>query len=136
MTRAPALRSVVLDCQALCLLAGDDRAMVARVEAARRSSTPVLVSALTIIEATGPKTDLARMRWVRSRLAVVPVVNQDADTAVQLLRDAGGLHGHRYAIDAAVAAMAMRQPGRPTVVTSDPGDWARLCGDRVDIVPV
>jgi len=132
----PRTNAIVLDCQALSLLATDDRAMLARVEAARRSGARVLVSVLTIIEATGPKTDLARMRWVRSRLAIVPVVEQDADTAVQLLRGAGGLHGHRYAIDAAVAAMALRQPGRPTVVTSDPGDWARLCGDRVHIVPV
>ena len=136
MTRPEVPAPVVLDCQALSLLAADDRKMLARVETARLSGVPALVSVLTIIEATGPKTSLARLRWVRSRLTVVPVTEEDADTAVQLLRQSGGLHGHRYAIDAAVAAMALRQPGRPVVVTSDPGDWARLCGDRVRIVPV
>jgi len=109
--------------------------MVARVESARRANARVLVSALTIIEATGPKTNRARMRWARSRLTVVPVTEQDADTAVELLHQAG-LHGHQHAIDAAAAAMALRQAGHVTVITSDPDDWGRLCGDQVRIVAV
>ncbi|MCL2848774.1 MAG: hypothetical protein FWE61_01860 [Micrococcales bacterium] len=46
-----------------------------------------------------------------------------------------GLHGHQHAIDAAAAAaMALRQAGRVTVITSDPDDWSRLCGDQVRVV--
>jgi len=126
---------LVLDCQALSLLADEDRELATHVHTALDSRLTVHVSVLTVVEAAGPKTGLARLRWVLSRLVVEPVVPDDAETAVRLLRDAG-LHGHRHAIDATVAAMVLRQPGRPVVLTSDPDDWARLCGDRVRIVPV
>ncbi|MEE1766325.1 hypothetical protein [Streptomyces sp. SP18BB07] len=36
-----------------------------------------------------------------------------------------GLHGHQYAIEAALAAVALRQPGPVTVFTSDEDDIAR-----------
>ncbi len=58
---------------------------------------------------------------------------------MQLLSDAGGLHGHKYAIDALVAlvaAMALRSPAPVLVLTSDRDDWAELCGDRVQIKDV
>jgi transposase len=44
------------------------------------------------------------------------------------------LHGHKYAIDAALAAVALRQPGRVTVFTSDEDALRKLCGERVVIV--
>lgn len=50
-------------------------------------------------------------------------------TAVALLRDAGGLHGHKYAID----ALALRAPGPVVVLTSGRDDWSKLCGGRVII---
>jgi len=133
--RQPPLSPFVLDCQALSLLADDDRELATYAQRAFTNQIPIHVSVLTIVEAAGPKTGLARLRWVLSRLVVEPVVPADAEAAVRLLRDAG-LHGHRHAIDATVAAMALRQPGRPVVLTSDPDDWARLCGDRVRVVPV
>jgi hypothetical protein len=64
---------------------------------------------------------------------VEPVTEQVADAAIDLLQDAG-LHGHKYAIDAALAAVALRQPGRVTIFTSDEDDMRKLCGDRVMIV--
>ena len=126
-------RSVVLDCQALSLLLADDRQMVARIEASRRAGVPARVSALTIVEAAHRKTDKAGLSWLLSRLRVEPVSHDDAMTAVRLLHDAGGLHGHKYAIDALVAAMALRSPGPALVLTSDRDDWQKLCGDRVII---
>lgn len=45
-----------------------------------------------------------------SRLQVHDVTQADSLTAVQLLSDADGLHGHKYATDALVAAMALRSP--------------------------
>ncbi|KOG66302.1 DNA-binding protein [Streptomyces griseoflavus] len=132
MKQLPA-RALVLGCQALSLLLRDDRQMTARIEASRRAGVPVLVSALTVVEAVHGKTDLARLKWLLSRLRVEPVSQDDAMNAVQLLRDAGGLHGHKYAIDATVAAMALRCPGPVVVLTSDRDDWAKLCGDRVII---
>ncbi|MFA3876699.1 type II toxin-antitoxin system VapC family toxin [Streptomyces sp. MMCC 100] len=126
-------RSVVLDSEALSLLLRNDRAMTARIEAARRAGLPVRVSALTVVEAVHGKTDLPRLRWYLSRLGLEAVTPEDSLEAVNLLGEAGGLHGHKYAIDALVAAMALRSPSPALVLTSDRDDWTRLCGDRVII---
>ncbi|MFD5294282.1 PIN domain-containing protein [Streptomyces mutabilis] len=134
--KAPAARSLILDSQALPLLLGNDRQMVTRIEAARRVGVPVLVSALTVVEAVYGKTDSARLHWVLSRLQVQDVTQADSLTAVQMLHEAGGLHGHKYAIDALVAAMALRSPAPVLVLTSDRDDWSKLCGDRVQIKDV
>ncbi|MFG2816727.1 PIN domain-containing protein [Streptomyces sp. NPDC048410] len=130
MKEQPA-RSLVLDSEALSLLLLNDRRMAARIEASRQAGVPVLVSVLTIVEAVQGKTDLARLSWVLSRLRVEPVSQEDSLTAVALLRDAGGLHGHKYAIDALVAALALRAPAPVIVLTSDRDDWSKLCGKRV-----
>ncbi|MER7048807.1 PIN domain-containing protein [Streptomyces jumonjinensis] len=132
MKEQPA-RSLVLDSEALSLLLRNDRGMAARIEASRQVGVPVLVSALTIVEAVHGKTDLARLKWVLSRLRVEPVSQEDSLTAVALLRDAGGLHGHKYAIDALVAALALRAPAPVIALTSDRDDWSKLCGKRVII---
>ncbi|MFF2845230.1 PIN domain-containing protein [Streptomyces sp. NPDC058001] len=132
MKERPA-RSLVLDFEALSLLLRNDRKMAARIEASRKVGVPVLVSVLTIVEAAQGKTDLARLKWVLSRLRVEPVSQEDSLTAVALLRDAGGLHGHKYAIDAVVAALALRAPAPVVVLTTDRDDWSKLCGDRVII---
>ncbi|MFF4641062.1 MULTISPECIES: type II toxin-antitoxin system VapC family toxin [Streptomycetaceae] len=132
MKEQPA-RSLVLDSEALSLLLRNDRGMAARIEASRQVGVPVLVSALTIVEAVQGKTDLARLKWVLSRLRVEPVSQEDSLTAVALLQDAGGLHGHKYAIDALVAALALRVPAPVIVLTSDRDDWSKLCGKRVII---
>ncbi|MEU7406000.1 PIN domain-containing protein [Streptomyces sp. NPDC044948] len=134
--KTPVARSLVLDSQALSLLLRNDRQTVARIEAARRVGVPVLVSALTVVEAVYGKTDTARLHWVLSRLQVQDVTQADSLTAVQLLSDAGGLHGHKYAIDALVAAMALRSPAPVLVLTSDRDDWSNLCGDRLQIKDV
>ncbi|WP_098009228.1 PIN domain-containing protein [Streptomyces sp. sk226] len=124
-------RSLVLDSEAFSLLLRNDRGMAARIEASRQVGVPVLVSALTIVEAVHGKTDLARLKWVLSRLRVEPVTQEDSLTAVALLQDAGGLHGHKYAIDALVAALTLRVPAPVIVLTSDRDDWSKLCGSRV-----
>lgn len=134
--KEPPARSLVLDCEALSLLLRDDRRTVARIEAARRQQVLVKVSVLTIVEAVYGKTDTARLKWLLSRLQVEDVRQEDSMRAVELLSDAGGLHGHKYAVDALVAAMALRSPGPVLVLTSDRDDWTRLCGDRLGIKDV
>ncbi|RSS46016.1 PIN domain-containing protein [Streptomyces sp. WAC08241] len=134
--KEPTARSLVLDSQALSLLLRNDRQMITRIEAARRVGVPVLVSALTVVETVHGKTDTARLRWLLSRLQVQDVTQEDSLTAVHLLSDAGGLHGPKYAIDALVAAMALRSPTPVLVLTSDRDDWSKLCGDRVQIKDV
>ncbi|MFJ1709022.1 PIN domain-containing protein [Kitasatospora sp. NPDC088346] len=132
MKEQPA-RSLVLDSGALSPLLRNDRGMAARIEASRQVGVPVPVSALTVVEAVQEKTDLARSKWVLSRLRVEPVGQADSLTAVGLLRDAGGLPGHRYAIDALVAALALRVAAPVIALTSDRDDRSRLCGNRVII---
>ncbi|MET7289649.1 PIN domain-containing protein [Streptomyces sp. NPDC005573] len=134
--KEPTARSLVLDSQALSLLLRNDRRTITRTEAARRVGVPVLVSALTVVEAVCGKTDTARLNWLLSRLQVQDVTQADSLTAVQLLSDADGLHGHKYAIDALVAAMALRSPAPVLVLTSDRDDWSKLCGDQVQIKDV
>ncbi|MFF4093085.1 hypothetical protein ACFYYY_04340 [Streptomyces sp. NPDC001834] len=53
-----------------------------------------------------------------------------ADEAIRLL-GATGLHGHEYAIDAALAVIAGRQAGCVVVFTSDEDDMGKLCGADV-----
>ncbi|MFI9587498.1 type II toxin-antitoxin system VapC family toxin [Streptomyces sp. NPDC052236] len=132
----PLARSMILDAQALSLLSHDDRRMIARIEAARRERVLAKVSVLTIVEAVHGKTSTARLHWALSRLQVEDVTQADSMKAVRLLEDAGGLHGHKYAIDALVAAMALRSPAPVLVLTSDRDDWSRLCGDRIKIKEV
>lgn len=47
-----------------------------------------------------------------------------------------GLHGQKYAIDAPVTEVALRQPKPAAIVTSDSDDMTKLCGNQVRIVPL
>lgn len=66
---------------------------------------------------------------------VVPPSESIARHASRLLA-AAGLHGHKYALDALVAATALASPAPATVLTSDPEDLRQLCDDRVAVVKV
>lgn len=70
-----------------------------------------------------------------SRVKVEPVTENAARASAELLK-AAGLHGHKHAIDATVAEMALRQPGPVVILTSDVDDMARLCGERVRLVGI
>jgi predicted nucleic acid-binding protein len=68
-------------------------------------------------------------------LSVEPVTTEIARQAGVLLERAGR-HGHKYAIDAMLAATALSVSGPATVLTSDPEDIEMLCGHRVTVVKV
>ncbi|HUR01773.1 MAG TPA: hypothetical protein VM347_04480 [Nonomuraea sp.] len=55
--------------------------------------------------------------------------------ALELLR-VSGLHGHKYAIDAVVAATAPRSTKPVMVLTSAEDDMLKLCGKVVRVVSV
>jgi predicted nucleic acid-binding protein len=76
-----------------------------------------------------------RLRWVLSRVKVEPVTKAAARASAELLK-AAGLHGHKHAIDATVAEVALRQPGPVVMLTSDVDDMAPLCGDRVLLIGI
>ena len=127
--------TLVLDCEGLSKVVTDDREVMALVRGAEKEDMRVVTSVLTLIEAHHPRVNSARFNWAVSRLNVDPVTEEIGRTAMALLIDAG-LHGHKYAIDAVVAATALHAPKPAVVVTSDPEDLAMLCGERVRIVKV
>ncbi|WP_246002987.1 PIN domain-containing protein [Nocardia tenerifensis] len=107
--------------------------MVAIVAEARSRGMEVVISALTIIEATHRKTDRARLAWLLSAVRVEEVSERAAKAAAELLL-AAGLHGHKYAIDAVIAEMALRQQVPVVVLTSDVDDMRKLCGGSVRLI--
>ncbi|MBW1601799.1 DNA-binding protein [Streptomyces sp. JJ66] len=127
--------TLVLDSEGFSKLLGDDETVVALVAEARSRGMEVVICALTIIEAVHARTHKARLNWVLSGLRAVAVGDEEAKAASALLMEAG-LHGHKYAIDAAVAETALRQQRPVIMLTSDVDDMAKLCGDRVRFVPV
>jgi predicted nucleic acid-binding protein len=126
-------RVYVLDSEGLSQWVRGERRMGGYLRHADNSGIPVVTTSMTLIEAYHAKLHRPAWRWALSRLRVEPVTEQVADAAIDLLQDAG-LHGHKYAIDAALAAVALRQPGRVTIFTSDADDMRKLCGDRVVVV--
>lgn len=127
--------TLVLDSEGLSELAQDHEPTVALVAEARKRGMEVVISALTITEAAHGRTDQARLRWLLSGLRIVHVGDEEARAASALLIGAG-LHGHKYAIDAVVAELALRQQRPVVLLTSDLDDMVKLCGDRVRLVAV
>ncbi len=64
-----------------------------------------------------------------------PITEPIARHAAALLADAG-LHGHKHAIDAMLAATALAVPGPVTILTSDPEDLTALCGGRATVIKI
>ncbi|GAA3378644.1 DNA-binding protein [Streptomyces racemochromogenes] len=127
--------TLVLDSEGLSKLLNDDEAVVSLIAEARSRGMEVVISALTIIEAVHARTNKTRLNWILSGVRVIPVGEEEARAASVLLMEAG-LHGHKYALDAAVAEAALRQPRPVALLTSDVDDMTKLCGDRVHIIGV
>jgi predicted nucleic acid-binding protein len=129
------IRTVVLDSAGLSALIAQDRKVEAKLRIVHQLEGELVISANTIIEVSHTGVSLPRLNWVLSRVRIEPVTEQAARAAARLLKDAR-LHGHRYAIDATVAEVALRQPGPVVMLTSDVDDMTRLCGQQVRLVAV
>ncbi|ROR42885.1 DNA-binding protein [Kitasatospora cineracea] len=125
--------TLLLDSGGLSRLHLKDRRVAALVRAAAEEGVRVGTTAMTVIEADCARIHPARIRWALSRVDVHGVTRDVGDRAAALLRE-HGLHGHKYAIDAALAAIARSVPGPVTVLASDPEDLALLCGSQVVVV--
>jgi hypothetical protein len=88
---------------------------------------------MTLIKAYDVNAYRRAWHWALSRIHVEPVTEGVAGEAIARLRNAG-LHGDKYAIDAALAAVALRQRGPVTVFTADENDMRTLCGNRMVVV--
>lgn len=127
--------TVILDSEGLSKWCAADQRVTAIVREAQSNDFRVTVSALTPIEAFDPRTTNDRLRWHLSRLRVEPVTEDVSVHAQDLLR-ISGLHGHKYAIDAVVAATALRSIRPVILLTSDEDDMSKLCGKAVRLVRV
>ncbi|MFD3512029.1 hypothetical protein [Streptomyces sp. NPDC058657] len=127
--------SVVLDCEALSRAARGDSAMKGILAEAYERRMPVLTSSMTLIEAYHDRISIPAWSWTMSRVVVESVTKEIAEEAVRLLRQTG-LHGHKNAIDAALAVIAGRQRGRVALFTSDEDDMTKLCPPTVRVVPL
>ena len=127
------IETVVLDSEGLSAWIAQDRKVLAMLRVLHSMGADPVVGANTIVEVSHARTNMPRLNWTLSRVKVEPVTEQAAKAAAELLKDSG-LHGHKYAIDATVAEMALRQPGPVALLTSDTDDMTKLCGDRVRII--
>jgi predicted nucleic acid-binding protein len=130
-----AISSVVLDSEGLSAWLTQDRKATAKIEIFRRLGADLVISAATIIDVTHAGVNMARLNRLLSGLKVEPLSENAARAASKLLKDAN-LHGGKYAIDAMVAEVALRQPTPVAVLTSDIDDLRTLCGRSVRLIAV
>ncbi|WMX45048.1 PIN domain-containing protein [Streptomyces roseicoloratus] len=137
MTRSPAVPggTLILDSEGLAKAVLRDRTVTTWLALARADDLRVITSAATLVEVVRPRINRPALEWTLSRLVVEPITEPIARHAADLLADAG-LHGHKYAVDAMLAATALAAPGPVTVLTSDPEDLIPLCGGRVAVIEV
>ncbi|MEU3772257.1 PIN domain-containing protein [Streptomyces sp. NPDC032472] len=140
-TLPPRPRVFVLDCEALSKASRGDETVALFVKAASLNGIQVVTSALTVLEAWDPRAGKQgkAWEWLLSRVEVVHTDDRILTDARDLLTHAG-LHGHKHALDAVLAAVALRFADPRTdvaVLTSDTDDLRKLLADhriRVDQV--
>ncbi|WP_245793335.1 hypothetical protein [Streptomyces pini] len=120
----------MFDSEALSKAVQGDREMTALIKTAPQLDIPINTSALTTLEAWDPReaSRQALWNWTLSRIRIVHTDEQVISLARYMLK-AAGLHGRKYAIDAALAAVAGReaaQGAEAAVFTSDTDDMNQL----------
>ncbi len=108
--------------------------MAALIKTAPRLDIPIVTSSLTTLEAWNPReaSRQALWNWTLSRVRIVHTDDEVISMARDMLRTAG-LHGHKYAIDAVLAAVAGREAEKgaeATVFTCDGDDMNQLLAGR------
>ncbi|WP_327356235.1 DNA-binding protein [Streptomyces sp. NBC_01304] len=127
--------TLILDSEGLSKVVLRNPKLTAWLVAAEEEDARVVTSAATLVEARDPHVNQAKFDWAVSRIHVEPVTEEIARQASKLLA-AAKLHGHKYAIDAILSALALSSPAPVTVLTSDPDDITTLCGNRVRTIKV
>jgi len=116
--------ALVLDAEGLSKLANGVPRAVSFAMDAHDLGAPVVVAASTLTEVIRGSRD-APVHRVLKQIEISPVDAATAREAGELLGRAR-LSGHRYALDALVAAVAMAQPRPVVLLTSDSKDMQRL----------
>lgn len=115
----------MLDAEGIVQLAQGNQIAMSLARDAHEAHGDVVTAASTLAEVLRGKPRDAAMHRVLSRITVIPVDRQAGRTAGELLGRCG-LDGHRHALDALLAVVALRQPRPVVLLTSDPGDLAKL----------
>jgi predicted nucleic acid-binding protein len=134
--------ALVLDAQGLVKLAAGDPAVRALVQTAHRRYDNVVTAASTLAEVLRGGAADARIHRILQRVTVASIDKTTGRKAGELL-GATGLTGHRCAVDAMLAVVALAQPRPVLLLTSDPDDMARLTEepdrskrDRIAVIKV
>jgi predicted nucleic acid-binding protein len=134
--------TLVLDSEGVAKLAAGDARTRAYLDSAHARRARVATSAITLTEVLRGSPRDAAVHRVLSRITVLPVTAEIARHAGELL-GAAGLSGHRCAIDAVMAATALRLDRPIVLLTSDPDDMNKLVdepgrpkAERINVVRV
>jgi predicted nucleic acid-binding protein len=134
--------ALVLDAEGLVKLASGDPEARSHFEVARRNRRPVVTAASTLTEVLRGGPADAPLHHVLGRMTVIPIDEPQGRAGGELLGRTG-LSGHRCALDALLAVIALDQPRPVVLLTSDPRDLARLTeepqrprAERVNVVRV
>jgi predicted nucleic acid-binding protein len=117
--------ALVLDAQGLVKLAAGDPVVRALVQTAHQRYNNVVTAASTLAEVLRGSDADARIHRILQRVAVSSIDREAGRKAGELLGGTG-LSGHRCAMDAMLAVVALAQPRPALLITSDPDDLARL----------
>jgi predicted nucleic acid-binding protein len=115
----------VLDAEGLRKLADGNPRAVSFAMDAQSADAIVVTAASTLTEVLrgGPRD--ASVHRILREVSVVPIGQEQGRTAGELLGRTG-LSGHRHALDALLAVVALAQPRPVVVLTSDTDDMRRL----------
>jgi predicted nucleic acid-binding protein len=134
--------TLVLDAEGLVKLANGNPLAVSLVRDTYEADAEVVTSASALAEVLrGGPTD-APVHRVLNNVTVFPIGQQQGRAAGELLGQAG-LSGHRCALDALLAVVALAQPRPVVMLTSDIDDMRRLTdepgrpkADRIEVARI
>ncbi len=117
--------TLVLDAEGLVKLSKGDARALSRVKQAHARDATVVIAATTLAEVLrgGPRD--APVYQALRKVKVISIYAEQGRDAGELLGRTR-LSGHRSALDAVLASVALAQPRPVVLLTSDTADLARL----------
>lgn len=132
----------MLDAQGLAKLAAGDPAVRALAQKAIQGNHAVVTAASTLAEVIRGGPEDAPVHQALRHVTVAEISKDHGRKAGELLGSTG-LSGHSYTVDALLAVVALAQHRPAVLLTSDPGDMARLTeepdrrkSERVSVVAI
>lgn len=117
--------TLVLDADGLTKLALQDRAAQRRFAAAQAHRSKIVTAASTLTEVLRGSPKDAAVHRLLKLVTVIPISYELGRAAGELL-GRSKLSGHRCALDALLAVVALTQPRPVVLLTSDPRDLGTL----------